>query len=321
MSQIADGHGGQVFPVPLQKQPQRLLVLCPEDPGKHRADLGHARPAGQVHAVQQLCRDIHRPALGQLLRQLLRPGDGAGQLRRLRPRQGRGQGRGGSCPPLGWLGQSHLQLLQHLAAHCVHGAGRQHQTVRQLHLGLLGLKHRAAGFFQPDTQVLRRQGPVPGRLRYGTFCPDSVSFGGGRQLSGHTGPQDAGHGHRYPTAILLFIGGLGPGKQLLGLRRILRPGAEHLRTRAAPVIAVGEAAAGKGSLQLPGFLLGGGAFFVQQAAIDAGDHRHIFRPLHAALQLQARHAHIVQLLQIRRQIGILQAQRVAAGGLFINTVG
>ena len=283
--------------------------------------MGHLRPAVQVNLFQKLRRNIHRLALGQGLRQLLRPHNRTGQHRRVRSRLGLGQGRGGTRPPHRRLGQGGFQALQSLPPQGVHGAGRQHQPLLQFHPGVPGPEHGAAGFFQPGLQFRRRQCPVPGLLRGGTLRPDGVSPGAGRQGYRLPGPQGADHVHRYPAAVLPAVPGLGPGKQLLGLRGVFRPGAEHLRPGAPLIVSVGEAAAGEGGLQLPGLLPAGSPLLIQQTAIDPCDHRHIFRPLHAALQLQARHAHLFQLLHIVRQVGVLQAQGMASGGLFVDAVG
>ena len=128
------------------------------------------------------------------------------------------------------------------------------------------------------------------------------------------------HGHIHPAQVLFFVSGLGGGKQLLGLRCIFRPGAEHTGALFALIVPVGEAAAGKGIVQLLLFGLGGLAVLVHQPAVDGGDDGHVFRPFHAAFQLQAGHAHVSHLLQIGREIGILQAERIGVSGGGVNAV-
>ena len=89
----------------------------------------------------------------------------------------------------------------------------------------------------------------------------------------------------------------------------------------ALIIAVGEAAAAEGLRQLTGFRLGRAALFIQQPPVDGGDNRHILRTLHAALQLQTGNAHLRQLLHIGGEVGILQAQGVAALAGTVHPVG
>ena len=74
-------------------------------------------------------------------------------------------------------------------------------------------------------------------------------------------------------------------------------------------------------LQRPGLLRRGQPPFVQQAAVDARYHGHVFRPLQPSLQLQAGHAHRRHIPQIGGQVGVLQAQGIRAPAGAVHAVG
>ena len=90
----------------------------------------------------------------------------------------------------------------------------------------------------------------------------------------------------------------------------LLPGAEHLRALVPGKVAVGKALPGKNRLQPGKLLRRGRAALCQRLFINAGDQRGIFRPLHAALDLQGMDAGLLQLGKMLRQGKILQAQRM-----------
>ena len=118
--------------------------------------------------------------------------------------------------------------------------------------------------------------------------------------------------HRHRGRLRLgLIDGLRLLIKLPGLPAVfLLPGAEHLRALVPGKIAVRKALPGKNRLQ-PGKLLRRGlAALRQRPFINAGDQRGIFRPLHAALDLQGMDAGLLQLGKMLRQRKILQAQRM-----------
>ena len=102
------------------------------------------------------------------------------------------------------------------------------------------------------------------------------------------------------------------------VRRVPGPlgtGAEHGRTLLVPEIPLGKALAGEGGLQLSQLRLGGLPPLAQGGGVDAGDHSHVLRALHPALNLQAGHSHLLQLTQGPGQGEVLQGQRVGGGFL------
>ena len=298
MTQIAHGHGGQYLPVPHQHLPQRRLVLRPENAGQHGAEGRPVQIRGHIQRIQPLHRQIDhlRAAVRQRLRQLLRLLEGAGQQRLHRLHRGVGQRLRLGRVPLRHGAENLLQRRQSLPPQGVDRPGGEHQPLLQRHPHLPAAEGGAAGLFQTGLQLLRRQRPVSGGLRHGACHLRPLIPGPHRQAHRLTGPADAVHVHRHRPAILLFVQCPGLGKQLLGLRDIFRPGAEHLRPLPAQIVSVGEAAAAEGHLQLPLLLTSGAALFVQQPPVNGGDDRHVLRPLHAPFQLQARHPHVLQLL-------------------------
>ena len=144
---------------------------------------------------------------------------------------------------------------------------------------------------------------------------------GGGEGAGHPGGHTAGEVHRNGPQTVLFIGPAGLVKELLGLRRALRTGAEHGLAVAAPPIGVGKAGAGEGLLQLRELCGGGLAALLQQPGVDPGDYGHVLRPLHPALQLQAGDTHLRHLAQVPGKAAILQAQGVLAPGGAVHAVG
>ena len=130
------------------------------------------------------------------------------------------------------------------------------------------------------------------------------------QGAGDPGPYGAGevHGHRPRLALLVYRPGL--LKQLLRVRRAGGTDPIHIRSDAAPPVTVGKAGAGKGRLQLRRLGGGGRPAFPKQPVVDPGDHGHILRPLHAALQLQAGHAQVCGLLQRGGHAVVLEAQGI-----------
>ena len=98
-------------------------------------------------------------------------------------------------------------------------------------------------------------------------------------------------------------------EQLPVLLRLL-PDAEHIRAGLSLIIALREALTGEYRLQLTQIFLRD-ALSIQRGAVGLRHHGHIFRPLHAALDLQRADAEAAQIVQIFHKAVVLEAQRIA----------
>ena len=226
------------------------------------------------------------------------------------------------CPFTGGgMASARRQGLQGVPPQAVDGAGGEGQPILQGHGHGFRPEGGAPGLLQPGGQILPGEGAGAGGLGDGAADGDGVavpvSSGEGGGLS-RCDLRRQSHGDG--AQILPVVGGLGRLEQVSGLRGFLRPGAEHGGAGLSRPVALGEAVPGEGQLQLSQLLGGGLAVFPQQGGVDPGDDRHIFRPLHAALQLQDVHAHVPQLPQTGGQAGVLQAQGVA-GPAAVHPVG
>ena len=123
------------------------------------------------------------------------------------------------------------------------------------------------------------------------------------------GAQHGIEGNWHPLGLPALVGVAGGGEELLGLFGLL-PHAEHMASLLVQVVALGEALAGEGGLELIDLLGGGLPVLMDGPGENAGDHRHILGPLHPALQLDALHPHLPQVPQVARQRQILQGQGV-----------
>ena len=121
--------------------------------------------------------------------------------------------------------------------------------------------------------------------------------------------------------VAFFVPGSGCGKQLLWLRRVFRAGTEHGGTPAALPVVLRKAGAGKRQLQIFLFSRGGLAALPDQAGIDIRNDRHILRPLHAALQLQAADAHPLHLRDAAGKTAVFQAEGIGIFRRGIEAVG
>ncbi|CAN3974220.1 Aminopeptidase pepS, partial [Dysosmobacter welbionis] len=180
----------------------------------------------------------------------------------------------------------------------------------------------AAGLAEAGFQLQSIQGPGPGGLRHRAGDRDAVAVPVRHsQGAGHPRGNGAGEIHRHCPQAVPFIGPAGLLKEVLGVRSVLRTGAEHGSAVFALPVPVGEAGPGEGLLQLRPLVGGGTTALLQQAGVDAGDDGHILRPLHAALQLHAGYAHGPHLLQPSGQTAVLQAQGICLFGGGVNPVG
>ena len=326
VAQVAQHGAGEVGGA-LQRGAEGDLVPGAVDPGQHGKEAGELCKGGRFHCIQQLQGNIHGVGqAGQFFRQLVRPGDGHGELglfrRGGRFRQGRlGKHAAGPLPPDGAGGELRGELLQRLAAQAVEGAGGEHEPLVQLHLDGLRREHGAAGLAQALPQLACGKGAAARRLRHGAGDLRGGAAGPGGEESGLSGAQSAAERNGGEPVLAMLIQGPLGGEELLGPAGVLRAGAQHVGALAACEVAVGKAAAAEGGLQHLPLLGGGAAALVQQPAVNGGDHSHILRPLHAALDLQTGHAHILQLPQVAGEIGVLQAQRVAAPAGAVHPVG
>ena len=127
------------------------------------------------------------------------------------------------------------------------------------------------------------------------------------QRHGRAGAQRKGAGQRH-TRMLPAIVRPGGGEEFLWLPLLL-PGPEHMAARMVGKIAVAEALTGEGGAQLLHLLGGGFPPLPDGPGIDARHHGHIFRPLHAPLDLQAGHAQLLQFPEVPGQRHILQREQ------------
>ena len=207
------------------------------------------------------------------------------------------------CPPQGG------QLFQRIPPQGVELGRRGHQPLVRLGGQIFHIVGRAAGLAQPLNGLLpgggaleRQLGTVP--LRRDRVRP--VGEGEGqRLLPAHD--KLAADAHQRVLPAIVRPGG---GKQLLR-RALVRPHTEHLPPGAVPEIAVAESLTGKGQPQLLQFFLCRLPPLPDGGGVDAGDDGDVLRPLHPSLDLDAGHAHLVQLLQMTGQRHILQGQQRA----------
>ena len=154
-----------------------------------------------------------------------------------------------------------------------------------------------------------RQLPVLGRLRNASQNLGHIArlvLGGKLDLLPRR--DDGVKPHRHPLRLHIFIGSAGSLQQS-GAALLGAADAEHLRADLSLIIPLSKALAGEDRPQRLSALLTD-LSLVYRRAVDAGHGGHVFRPLHASLQLDAGNAHDLQLAQIVDQAIILQAQRV-----------
>ena len=273
---------------------------------------------------QQLQRHIDPGRLhGQKRRaQLGGGGDRHGKFRRGSGAVRGVQSRNGQLPPDGRGDAGLRQGGQGLPAQGVDGAGGEGEPLVHggLHTG--AAVAGAAGLSKAGLQLLRRQAPGAGRFRHGARDRDGVAVrvGGGEGAGGSRGTGD-GKMHVHRPGSVLFIEGTGLGKELLGLRGVFRPGAEHARPVAALPVPVRKAGAGERLLQAGKLFLGGAPVFLQQPGVHVRHHGHILRPLHAALQLQAVHAHGGHVRDLGGKAAVFETQGIALARRLVDAVG
>ena len=116
-----------------------------------------------------------------------------------------------------------------------------------------------------------------------------------------------GHGNQLGGLVIPRPGG---GKQFLGFRLLLSH-AEHVGALVPHKVPVGEALAGEGGGELGHLFRSGLPALPQGVGVHLGDHPHILRPLHPALDLGAGHPHVLELFQVPGQGHVLEGQGVA----------
>ena len=185
------------------------------------------------------------------------------------------------------------ELVQNLPAHAVDCRSRETQPRfhHSFHLGAdIG---RAAGFGQAGGELLHREGPAHRRLRPGAYGFAHIAQRvlnrqhGGILIDNHVKL------HRNQGILHRFIGGPGLCQKGPVLAPLL-PDAEHGRTCAAPIVAVGKALAAENGLQ-PVHLSPGHPACIYGPPVNSRHRGHVFRPLHPALQLHRGHSHLLQL--------------------------
>ena len=201
-------------------------------------------------------------------------------------------------------------MRQHLAAHAVDLRGGQRQAgVDDAAHGAGGIG-RAAGFGKAGGKLVLRQRAPFGVLRNGPLRLADVAVG---ILHGEHGVlpvrDDGVKIHRHALGLEIFIRCAGGGKQL-AVRPLRLARAEHLRACAAEVIALREALAGERGAQR-GKIRRADLAAVERGAVDARDDGDILRALHAALELEAGHAHAGKLAEVADEAIVLQAHGIA----------
>ena len=298
------------------------LVPVPPHPGKNGAPFPNKiRKGGPLR--QQLQRNVHPGwRQGQQGFRLGPGGDRDCQLRGIGGAVDLRQRGVSGLPALRHGTAGRFQSRQSVPPQGVYRPGGEKQALRHIGGAVHAVKGGAAGLLQAGFQISRRQGLVLGRLRGGACGSDCVAVlvphrQGDRlpRLAG-AGEMD---GHR--PGIVLFVPGPGGGEQLLRLRRIFRPGAEHGGAMAALPVVLGKAGAGKGQFQVLFLGMGGLAALPDQPGVDVRDDRHVFRSLHAALQLETTDTHPLHLRQTASQAAVLQTEGIGVSGGAVEPVG
>ena len=215
-------------------------------------------------------------------------------------------GGGGGAPLAG-------ELLQHLTAQGVEGGHRYGEVGLHQSPDLGAAVGRAAGAGELLFHRLGGEGLGAGRLgdRPGGSDHPAVHV-----LDPHLDRlAGADHGvedHVHPLELAALILAPGLGEELTGLRGLL-PDAEHGGAFFVLIVAVGEALAGEGGLQVLELLVGGFPVLLDGSGVHPGDHRDVFRPLHAPLDLQALDPQLLEVLDVAGQGHVLEGERVAVG--------
>ena len=282
------------------------------DSGQHSR---HTATVHQPHAkLLVLQQDMHgnvqhgsfQPQ--QLLSQLLTGGDLNGQAGQTLAAGNLGQflglADGGSFP----TGPQSGELIQRITAQRIDGGSGEGQTRLYMGLHFHAAVGCAAGLAQALCQRFAGEGDISRNFGHravdltgssvGITDDDTAAFGSDHRLKCNI----------HQLAFAVFIGLTGGGEPNLILRLLLT-GAEHIPVNLAGIVTVGETLTVESGEKSIHHGLGHVAF-VQRLAIDSGDGCHIFRPLHAAFQLDGGNTHVLQILQIMDKAVILQAQGV-----------
>ena len=191
------------------------------------------------------------------------------------------------------------QLIQHIPTHGVDGCRRKHQSRFYRSRNTCAQIRRTAGLAQTLAQSLLVQHLQSCRLRNRTGDCTTATF---RIRNGDTaaacGNRCLKH-HRHQTVFCGFIALSGFPKPLLILGYIL-PDTKHSLTGIAGIVAICKSLAVKGSVQRVHHRTGH-IPLIDGLSVNTGHSRHIFRTLHATLQLQRGNAHLLQRLQVRDQ--------------------
>ena len=268
----------------------------------HRVGAGRPLVAGEVDPLRLQGQQLR----GDLLAAAHRRREGGGRLGVLIPHSGV------VLPgfPLRRAGALLGELLQYLPPQGVQGGQGEGKALVHPGGGLLAVERGAAGAAQLPLHLLPGEGDVHRRLGHRALHLDHPALGILRRHLGGLPRLNPGVQPHGGLAVLpALIGGAGLGKELSGVLPLLA-GAEHVGPLLVQEVALGEALAGEGGLQLPQLLRRGLPALPEGVGVHPGDDGHVLGALHAALQLQAGHPHVLQLLQVAHQGHVLQGEGV-----------
>ena len=204
-----------------------------------------------------------------------------------------------------------LELGDQAAAQIVDRARREEEPSVRLDLNVDGVIRRAAGFGKLLGETRLRERGLERRLRHraGDDGANTVHIlrrgADGLVRLEHDIEPDADS-----SPLALAVGAAGFREELFRRLVVRGSGAEHVRPLLAEEIALREALTGEGQLQ-PLHLGGGGTALVLNAAgIDVRDDADVFRTLHAALDLDAGDARVLERAQMVDKAVVLEAERI-----------
>ena len=195
----------------------------------------------------------------------------------------------GACP-------QGCQLVQRIPAHGVDGGGAEHQSRLYGHMDPGAQIRRAAGLAQPGRYLLGSDTLVHSSLWHRAPGSANTPLRVGDGETAFLAVDCGLHLHSYQPCLCAFIALAHLLQPVLIFLGVL-PDAKHSLSCGGGIIAVSKALAVKGIVQnlqhRPGHIAA-----LQRFPVYPGDRSHIFRALHAALQLHRCHAHGIQVLQI-----------------------
>ena len=202
------------------------------------------------------------------------------------------------------------ELGEHLSSHRVDAGRRKHQTRVYHRAHHRAVIRRAARFFEPRLQIVRRQRVHQRLLRHGADClahvPVVILRG---QLRGLVRTHHRVEFDAHTRALARFIRCSCGGEELL-VALLLLPRAEHVLSGLSLIIALREALPGEDGLELLHVFLRD-ALAVDGGSIRLRHDRDILGPLHPAFDFNRRNAHALKLPHVLDQTVVLQTQGVS----------